>query len=337
MMSTLAAPSRAVLALGLACAAAVPARATPPQDPNPIWTFQAENDAVSTQAGTSDRYYTSGLRIGYTSNTLAPMNPAARAGQFIWGDGVTRVSFDISQSLFTPANTQISPPNPRDRPYAGYLNATVSLLHDSDTSRSILAFSGGVVGQSALGYIVQNGFHNIIGDTPNKGWPYQLQDEPAVELLAERIWRLPLARPFGLEVDTLPALTAGVGTVRDYVEPGVVFRLGQGLNSDFGVARIRPGMSGTDAYTPTRPFVWYVFGGVDGQAIARDEFLDGSTFRSNSPHVTKKPFVGELEAGVGLIIHGVRVSYTQTWQTQEFEGQRSGLFNFGSVALSAHF
>ena len=96
-------------------------------------------------------------------------------------------------------------------------------------------------------------------------------------------------------------------------------------------------MSGADAYTPTGPFVWYVFGGVDGQAVARDEFLDGSTFRSNSPYVTKIPFVGELEAGVGLIVHGVRVTYVQTWQTQEFQGQRRGLFNFGSVALSARF
>lgn len=335
MTRRLAIAFRVALALGFA--AVVPARAAPPQDPNPIWTFQAENDAVSTQSGTSDRYYTSGLRIGYTSPTLAPTNLFARAGQFIWGNGVERVSFDISQSLFTPANTQISPPNPYDRPYAGYLRGTLSLLHDTDTSRSVIAFSGGVVGPSALGYIVQNGFHNIIGDTPNKGWPFQLQDEPTIELLAERIWRVPLARPYGLEVDTLPALTVGVGTVRDYVEPGVIFRVGQGLDSDFGVARIHPGMSGADAYTPTRPLVWYVFGGVDGQAVARDEFLDGSTFRSNSPHVSKIPYVGELEAGVGLIIHGVRVSYVQTWQTQEFHGQKSGLFNFGSVALSAHF
>lgn len=337
MTTTLAAPSRVALVLGLACAAAVPARAMPPQDPSPIWTFQAENDAVSTQSGTSDRYYTSGLRIGYTSPTLAPANPIARAGQFVWGNGVERISFNISQSLFTPANTQINPPNPYDRPYAGYLNATLSLLHDTDTTRSTLAFSGGVVGQSALGYIVQNGFHSIIGDTLNKGWSSQLQDEPAFELLAERIWRLPLAQRYGVQVDTLPSLTGGVGTVRDYVQLGAIVRLGQGLDFDFGVPRIRPGMSGADAYTPTRPFVWYVFAGVDGQAVARDEFLDGSTFRSHSPHVSKVPYVGEIEGGVGLIFHGVRVTYVQTWQTQEFYGQRAGLFNFGSVAISARF
>jgi hypothetical protein len=327
---------RAGLVLGLTCAA-VPALATPPADPSPIWTFQAENDAVSTQAGTSDRYYTSGLRIGWTSNTLRPDNPLARASQFVWGDGVERISVDLSQSLFTPFNTQISPPNPRDRPYAGYLNLTISLIHDTDTSRSTLALQGGVIGPSALGYIVQNGFHNIIGDTPNRGWPYQLQDEPAVELFASRVWRLPIVQSYGLEMDALPSITGGAGTVRDYAQLGGVIRLGQGLRSDFGTPRILPGINGGDAYTPTRPFVWYVFGGVDGQAVARDEFLDGSAFRSNSLHVTKKPVVGEIEGGVGLILYGVRVTYTQTWQTQEFRGQKSGLFNFGSVALSARF
>ncbi len=155
-------------------------------------------------------------------------------------------------------------------------------------------------------------------------------------MLAERIWRLPLVQRYGIEVDTLPEITGGAGTVRDYAQAGISFRLGQGLASDFGTA-IQPGMSGSDAYTPTRPFVWYVFAGADGQAIARDEFLDGSTFRSNSPHVTKKPFVGEIEGGLGVMLYGMRVTYTQTWQTQEFRTQRSGLFNFGSVALSARF
>ena len=83
--------------------------------------------------------------------------------------------------------------------------------------------------------------------------------------------------------------------------------------------------------------MWYVFAGADGQAIARDEFLDGSAFRSNSPHVTKKPFLGEFEAGLAVMLYGVRLSYTQTWQTQSFNGQKAGLFNFGSFAASVRF
>ena len=113
-----------------------------------------------------------------------------------------------------------------------------------------------------------------------------------------------MTRFYNVEVDALPQVLVGAGTVRDYAQAGVSFRLGQGLGSDFGVPRIQPGLSGADAYTPTLPFAWYVFAGVDGQAVARDVFLDGSTFRTNSPHVTKRVFLGEGAGGAGA--DGVR-------------------------------
>ena len=325
----------ALAALGVLAATA--AHAEPAADPKGIITLQVENDAVSTFKGTSDQYYTSGLRLGYTSGTNAVPEAVARIGRAVWGDGVQRVSIDISQSLFTPRNTQIRPPDSRDRPYAGYLAATLGLMNDTDDTRSVVALSLGVVGPSALGRQTQNGFHSVIGDPPTRGWSSQLKDEPTIQLLAERTLRVPIAQFSGLETDALPALTAGVGTVRDYVQLGVSLRLGQGLNSDFGPSRIRPGLSGSDAYTPTRPFAWYVFAGADGQGVARDVFLDGSTFRSNSPSVNRRAFIGEFQAGAAAMFYGVRLTYTHVWQTESFSRQRSGLFNFGSLALSARF
>ena len=333
-----------VLACLLAASlAAAPAGAAPLPDPLGTWTIQVENDAVSTLKGTSDQYYTSGVRLGFTSGTTRVPQFLSGIGQAVWGDGVQRVSIDLSQSIFTPRNTQVRQYLPGDRPYAGWLHADLGLIHDTDEARSVLGLSLGVVGPSALGKPVQNGFHNLIGDTPNLGWRNQVKDEPAVLLLAERtyrfaLYRFNLAGLNGIETDILPSATFGVGTVRDYAQAGISLRLGQGLASDFGAARIRPGLTGTDAYTPTRPFAWYVFAGADGQAIARDVFLDGSTFRSNQgPHVTKRPFVGEFEAGLAVMAYGVRVTYTQTFQTEEFKGQKAGLFNFGSLALSAKF
>ena len=326
-----------VIGLAAAIFIMLPVKAEPSQDTKGLYTFQIENDAASTFKGTSDQYYTSGLRLGYTSGVNGGPDVLSGLGRAVWGDGVQRISFDLSQLIFTPRNTQVSRPNPRDRPYAGYLNATLGLLHDTDNARSLLTLSLGVVGPSALGRVVQNGFHNINSDTPNRGWSTQLRDEPTVELLAERTHRLPIARFRGLETDALPALTIGIGTVRDYVQAGITFRIGQGLASDFGAPRIRPGLSGSDAYTPSRPFAWYVFAGADGQGIARDLFLDGSTFRSRSASVDKRPYLGEFEAGLAAMFHGVRVTYTQTWQTEAFKGQKSGLFNFGSLAVSARF
>lgn len=310
--------------------------ATPQQDPVSIVTVQAENDAVSTLRGTSDQYYTSGLRLGFTSGTNVVPSALQTAANQVWGDGVQRVSLDVSQSIFTPRNTQSYNPPRRDRPYASILGVTGSLIHDTGNARTVLAVMLGVVGPAAGGKTIQNGFHDIIGDTPNKGWGTGLRNEPIVEITPERTWRVPLGEAGPIAFDALPSISAGFGLARNYVQAGVVFRLGQGLDSDYGVSRIRPGLTGTDAYTPTRPFAWYVFAGANGQAVGTDVTLDGNNFRS-SRHVATKWDVGELEFGAAVIYQGVRVTYSQTFQTQEFRTAKAGLFNFGSVAASVRF
>lgn len=328
------------LVVGLAAASPAlaqrPALAQSVVDTDSIWTLEIDNDAVSTLKGTSDQYYTSGLRLGWTSGQDT-VGPAVDLGRAFWGDGTTRLSLEISQSLFTPHDTQLSPPNPLDRPYAGVLLATAGLVHDTSWTRDIVSLSLGVVGPSALGQEVQNGFHNIIGNTPNRGWHYQVGDQPAAQILAERVWRLPIASLGPLDTDILPSVTGALGDVRDYVQLGSVVRIGQGLNSDFGTPRITPGLNGADSYTNTQPFAWYAFAGADGQAVGYDVTLDGSTFRHRDVSVHRNWDVAEFEGGVALLWHGVRVAYTQTWQSQEFRGARSGLFSFGALAISAKF
>ena len=324
------------LAGGLMLVTAAHANAAGPADPTSIWTIQGENDSISTTPGGSDKFYTSGLRLGWSSGTGAVPTAAAQLATTVWGDGTTRVSFNLSQQIYSPTNTARLRPNPRDRPVAAYLAGTFAILHDGQNTRSVLAMTVGIIGPSALGRQVQNGFHNLIRTRENNGWGGQLPDEPAVEFLAERTWRVGLARAGGFEVDLLPSLTAGVGTVRDYAQSGVVLRFGQGLESDFGVGRIRPGNTGGDVFAAQSSLPWYVFVGLNGQVIARDAFLDGALWQ-RSAHVQRNWLLGEMEAGVAIIWNGVRLSYAQTWQTASFRGQRGGLFNFGSLAASVRF
>ncbi len=305
-------------------------------DPTAIWTLQDENATIST-AKLTDRYYVNGLRLGYTSGTGQVPSALESLGRMVFGEtGQQRFSFDLSQQIYTPADTDASAPPPGDRPYAGVLLGTLGLMQDTQETRSTLALSVGVVGPWALGEQVQNGFHDLIGQGQNSGWHTQLHNEPAVNLLAARTWREPTGRLFGLETDALLDASAGLGTVRIYVEGGAQLRIGQGLDSDFGTTRLRPGMSGGDAFRPTRPVAWYAFVGADGQGVAHDVTLDGNTWR-DSPSVTLKPFVGELQAGFAVMAFGTRLTYTQVFQTQEFKHQKGGLHQFGSLALSVRF
>jgi len=298
-----------------------------------IWTIQGESDSVSTTPGGSDKYYTSGLRLGWTSGADQVPDAVARLGADFWGEGTTRASFDLTQQIFTPSNTDLLHPNPRDRPVAAYLAGTFAVWQDTAHARSVLALSLGVIGPGAFGRQVQNGFHELIRDRINQGWGAQLPGEPALELLAGRTWRAPLAAFAGLEFDALPSLTASLGTVRDDLQSGFVLRLGEGLDSDFGVSRMAPGMNGGDAFSAKTSLPWYVFAGVSGQVVARDAFLDGDIWQ-HSASVQHNWLLGEMEAGAAVIWHGTRISYTQTWQTASFKGQKRGLFNFGSLTAS---
>ena len=315
-------------------AVAVPARAQPPADPDGIWTLQDENASIATSKLT-DKYYVNGLRLNYTSPTDTLPASLSNFQNWLWGPGRSRYAIELSQAMYTPADNQIVPPDPRDRPYAGVLTVTGSLLHDSDSSRSILGVQAGVVGPDALAKQLQNGFHGLVGYSASRGWNYQIHDEPVVDFLAEKIWRVPLLRG-GLQADVLPEVAGGVGNLRDYGLLGSVVRIGQGLDSDYGVARINPGLSGSDVYVPTRNLVWYFFAGADGQAVAHDITIDGNTFRS-SANASRQPFVGEFEVGLAFIVGRVRLSYTQVIQTEEIKGQQGGPHQFGSLALSVRY
>jgi lipid A 3-O-deacylase len=311
------------------------ARAQLQPDPATIITIQGENASISASPLT-DRFYTNGLRLGVTLPTGQVPDILASLGHTLWDNGLQRISIDLSQQMYTPANTSVNPANPHDRPYAGYLSANFSLLSDTEDHRSVLMLSLGVIGPASGGEALQNSFHDLIGQGHDAGWGSQIGNIPAIEVLHERTWRVPMGSLAAVDTDFLPSLTIGVGDVRDYVQVGGTVRIGQGLDSDFGVPRIRPGLSGGDAYTPTRPFAWYLFAGVDGQAVLYDVLLQSSPFRSG-PHVDTVWDVGEMQAGAAIMAFGVRLTLTYLVQTPEFEGQKGGLHQMGSAALSLRF
>jgi len=309
--------------------------ADPLNDPGSIYTVQIENDAFSIPG--TDRYYTSGERLGYVSPTGALPAPLASLGHAVFGDGAQRLEIDLQQVIYTPVDTQAYDPNPDDRPYAGQLALHGTIIQDTETTRSLLQASIGVVGPASLAEPIQNGFHSIIGDTSAKGWHYQLKNEPTLDFLAGRIWRYDLASfddgAIGLQI--LPQVTGQVGNTEIFAQGGAIVRVGSGLNSDYGPAVIEPAMSGTDAYTPTQPLVWYIFGGAMGRLVAHDLLVQGNDF-TTSRGVALTPYQGDLEVGAAIIVYGLRVSATEVFETPEFHHEAPA-FQYGSIAISARF
>jgi hypothetical protein len=294
---------------------------------------QTENDAFSLPG--TDRYYTAGGRFSFVSPTGAM--PAGLEGfaNYLLGPGGVRLEFDLQQVIYTPDDTQLYNPNPHDRPYAGQITVRSRFIVDGDNTRSIAGVALGIVGPAGLGQSVQNGFHDIIGDTSNKGWRYQLHDEPTLDFSGERIWRQDVASLGPFTVQALPQVSGQVGNTEIYAQGGAVLRIGQGLDADYGTSLIQPGLSGTDAYTPTQAVSWYVFGGADGRVVAHDMLVQGNDFR-NSRGVALTPLQGDLEVGGAVIYAGFRLSATEVFTTPEFHGAAPA-FQYGSLTLSKAF
>jgi hypothetical protein len=334
-MKTYLGAAAAMVALLLAGAIHPAAAADPLNDPDSIVTLTTENDSYSIPG--TDRYYTNGLSLGYVGPTGALPGKLASLGHTVFGAGAQRLEIDLQQVIYTPLYTQDYDPSPDDRPYAGQIAIHGSIIQDTTTTRSILGASLGIVGPAALGQTVQNGFHDIIGDTSSKGWKYQLHNEPTLDVYASQTWRYDLASfdDGNLEFQVLPQISGQVGNTEIYAQAGGLVRFGSGLSSDFGPPVIGPIMSGTSAYTPTQPFVWYVFGGASGRFVAHDMLVQGNDFQS-SRGVGLEYLQGDAQVGLAMIIAGFRIAATEIFTTPEFHGQAPA-FQYGSVTLSARF
>lgn len=307
-----------------------------PQD-NGRLTLILENDALSPSP--TDRHYTQGARLSY----LSPRLEAASSWDGMFGlfstagAPVRRIEAIVGQSLFTPRTTQLVPPDPTDRPYAGWLYGGLGLLQEDDGhSLHNLELLAGVVGPSALGRETQTGFHRLLGQTEPLGWGYQLRDEPGFVLSYDRKWRFGAPIGAGLTGQIIPEVGLSVGNVFTHAQAGALLRIGQNLEADYGSPRIRPALSGTTWFDPRRlqgPFGWALFAGVQVRAVAHNIFLDGNTFR-DGPSVSKNPLVADVTGGVSVFWSDVvKLDAQVSLRTEEFRTQREP-DRYGGLSLS---
>jgi lipid A 3-O-deacylase len=295
-------------------------------------TILEENDSLYFN---SDKHYTQGLRISNVFGEAPSPDGLSDDAFKIVGSvapvfepgGTRRTAIFLGQSIFTPKNLAIRPPDPHDRPYAGWLYAGASLMQET-SSRMLenAELDFGIVGPGALGKQVQNDFHQFIGVPQAKGWSSQLQQEFGIVLSYERLWRLPLVGDNRFGVDIVPQLGASVGNIFTYGETGMLLRIGRGLGADYGPVRIRPALSGTDYFDAERLDEgqgYYFFAGTQGRVVGRNIFLDGNSFRT-SPSVSKKNLVGDAQAGFSVHLwKSLRLDISVALRSEEFHGQRT--------------
>ncbi len=301
-------------------------------------TLTVENDLFGSG---DDRNYTNGVRLGwFDTNAVAPA--AARIidpliPMFSVND-TTSVHYSLGQNLYAPRNLLAKTPNPKDRPYAGFIYGSMGLTSITDNHLDDIELTVGMIGSAALGEQTQKFVHNLINSDDPKGWDHQLKNEPALMASWQRLWPEAYTAEIGnLHFRTSPYGGATLGNVYTYANSGVMLQLVPKDSKWQGMPlRVRPAMPGSGYFSvPENEFSWSVFAGLEGRALARNIFLDGNSFR-DSPSVDKKLFVGDANIGLAFAYGKTQISYTLNYRSEEFHGQ-DGSDLFGAVSLGHRF
>ncbi len=303
-------------------------------DSKGIFNVVFENDIF---AG-SDREYTNGVRFSWlSSEENMPDWARSAAGVLpLSGDGFKRISLAAGQSMFAPENLRAREPLTGGRPYAGWLYGSIGMMSDTGTTHDNVMFTLGVVGPYSYAEQTQKIVHDIINSPDPKGWNNQLEHEIGAVLTYERKWRgIYEYSPFGAGADVIPHAGINLGNVITDAVLGATFRLGYDLPADYGPPRIRPSLSGSDFFIPTKKVGGYLFTTFSGGVVGRNIFLDGNTFR-DSPDVDKKNFISSLQLGGVMTFNQTRISYTHVFMSREYDSQEHPAV-FGALTLSQRF
>lgn len=285
----------------------------------------------------ADRHYTNGLRVVWVPGPQAPRPPwvanlADHLPLFPQG-GRIRHGYAFGQSMFTPTDIHVANPPADDRPYAGWLYASLGLGVETGRQLDLVNVMVGVVGPASLAEPSQKFLHRVLAVSAPQGWDTQLGNEPGLVVSYQRSWRGVAGTTFsGSRVDITPHIGASLGNVLTYAAAGMTLRYGRDLPRDYGPSRIQPAGPGSGEFTPVQQISGYFFAGFEGRAMARNIFLDGNSFQE-SRQVDSEPLVADLQAGFVIDWQRFRFGYTHVRRTREFRTQYAN-DDFGAFSIS---
>lgn len=323
----------------------------PPKPRVMAWTFYDENDVF---AGT-DQHYTQGFKFTMLREQKGSPKWIEKLAPILWsafGNEKLPFSFNggwsVGQNIYTPEDIEQSEPQPDDRPWAGwlYVGRMLQVSSDCDPTEEVPADAGvvrcreqqhtfeadvGVVGPLSQAEAVQTGLHEVLDNTPPKGWDNQIKNEPGLLLLYTGKWRFPNRSQTFDATPTTRIAVGGPGAVLAFASAGGTVRFGRNLSGFTG--SLIPSVQ-----RQTRPR-WdaYVFAGAEARLVGVNVFLDGNYFHDDSPSAEKEPFVYDLTGGGSIRYKSFRMTYTLVQRSPEFEppsGRDLDPQNFGSLALS---
>jgi lipid A 3-O-deacylase len=244
--------------------------------------------------------------ITFTNDVFAP------DGRDRWLSNDVRLSYGkwtLGQEIYTPTNKRSAEIPVGDRPWDGYLYAEYSHRFGIDKSRTLKARAG-ALGDASRAKRTQKFIHNDLGfGSDPQGWNTQNPSEAALDLIYEHGFYDVVDSMVGLtEVDGSYGVRAGNVRISGWIDQEIK----KGFN--LGAVYLR------------------LVGGIRGELVAYNTFLDGRVFHDDVYTVERQPFVATAKAGFEIRRRNWFLRYVYSYMTEEFEGQE-GRHLFGSVEI----
>ena len=325
-----------------ACLAGLALAADGPVLLGPMSGLWLENDLVVR----TDQHYTHGTRIGHVgaeSNAALPGGVLGDVARWLPNLGnhpvAWRPALSITQNIYTPADISRADLITDDRPYAGWLYVTGSLLKRGTSGGGIPMLDAwsvqlGVVGPASLAEKAQNTVHRFRALPLAQGWDHQLRNEPDAGLRYARALRFSAPVQGAWSSDFIPHVGLVGGSAQSFASAGAQWRVGLRLPKDFGwrsIDDIIPASGGRPGSGPA-PWGFHGFVGLDARAFGHNVLVQGNLFH-DSHSMPLQRVVGEVKAGIVYTGRRIDVAYTHQVRTAEFKGQ-DDVDSFGSLSVA---
>jgi hypothetical protein len=236
-------------------------------------------------------------------------------------DGCATRTYALGQQIYTAAQ-QVGQraPTPGSRPSAGWLYASEAEQVATASRLDESSLTIGVTGAPALASFFQRVAHGYAAAYNRPvDWSRQLPFEPGATFRFERTERLVAGTDGGwLGAEVEPHVGAALGTI---ITEGVA-----GVRTRVALPARHPWLPGP----PSKGLELSLFADAEMHGVARNEFLDGTFFRS-SDHVRSRPWVSEFQGGFTVRWRQLGASYAAHRLGPEYV-TRTGSHTWASIS-----
>ena len=186
----------------------------------------SDNDYYNILGPVTDKYYTNGLKVAINYTKTSPQNNFVSQLMFRFSnDSSKKISWALTQNMFTPTDITKDTVSAIDWPYSGALFLTYSLIL-SNAQKTICIKSDlqlGVLGPLSLVSETQIAYHGWLDFFPPKGWRTQIKNTPIVNYNVSIQPKLFA----NLNMELIGNFEVNVGTLMDQLRAGYQLKLGK--------------------------------------------------------------------------------------------------------------